>query len=93
MHAGDEDVDPAVPVEIERLHPHGTPGGLGEVLRRRIAKALSAFIEPQVTTTLHVQDVEVGKPIVVDVDRRGLAAPARAHQPELARDVLESIAT
>src|SRR5713226_9687226 len=92
MHAGDEEIEPTVPIEVERLHAHRTPGSYREVFRRRVAKMLSALIDPQVTPALHIEDIEVGKPVIVHVERRGVAAPARTHQPDLARNVLEPVA-
>jgi len=41
---------------------------------------------------LHVEDVEVGPTVVVHVDDRRVAAPARVEEPHPARDVLEPVA-
>src|SRR5947208_12494699 len=92
MHAGDEDVEPTIAVEVEHFRPHGTPGSLREVFRGRVEKPLSPPIEPEVIPTLHVQDIEVRKPVVVHVERRGVAAPAEIHQPDLAAHNLDPVA-
>src|SRR5260370_4006472 len=92
MHAGDEEIEPTVPIEVERLHAHRTPGSFREVFRRRVAKMLSALIDLQMTPALHIEDVEYGKPVIVHIERRGVPAPSRTHQPDLARNVLEPLA-
>src|SRR5207249_2652098 len=92
VHAGDEEVEPTVPIEVEHLHAHPSPGRFREVVGRRVAKMLPALIEPDVIPPLHVEDVEVGKPVVVHVERRGVAAPAEVHQSDIATYVLEPIA-
>src|SRR5713101_5783352 len=81
-----------VAIEVEHLHPHRAPGGFRKVLRGRVAEMLPALVQPEVIPSLHVQDVEVGEPVIVDVERRGIAAPAEIHQPDFARDVLEAVA-
>ena len=93
VHVGDQEVDVPVAVEVEGLDAHRTPGCLGEVFAGRVAKPFSALVEPQVVLTLHVQDVQVGQPVVVHVDHGGVAAPAAVDQADLARHVLEPAAT
>ena len=92
MHAGDEDVEPTIAVEVEHFRPHGTPGRFRKVFRGGIAKPLPTLIEPEVIPSLHIQDVEVGKSVVVHVERRGVARPAQVHQPDVATHVLEPVA-
>src|SRR5205085_5159631 len=92
MHAGDEEVEPTIAVEVEYFRPHGTPGCFRKVLRGRVAKPLPALIEPEVIPSLHVEAVEVGKAVGVHVEGRRIAAPAEIHQPDLATHVLEPVA-
>ena len=53
---------------------------------------LATLVEPDVIPPLHVERVEVGKAVVVQVHGRGVAGPTLVHQPDLATHVLEAVA-
>ena len=69
VHVGDEDVEPAVVVEVEHLDPHRAPRRPREHLAALLDEALAADVLVVLIVALHVQDVEIGPAVVVDVDR------------------------
>src|SRR4029078_3453608 len=76
---------------VERLRPHRTPRGPGEITRRRVTESLPALVDPEVIATLHVQDVQIGETITIDVERAGVAAPAPVDETGLARHIPELV--
>src|SRR5256885_7223494 len=52
----------------------------------------AALVQPQVITSLHVQDVQVRISVAIDVERGGVAAPALVDESDIARHIPEPIA-
>src|SRR5438093_13153279 len=76
VHVGDEQIDAAIPVEVEGLHPHGAPQSPREVASRDVAKPLATLVQPEVMLPWHVENVQLGKAIVIVVDRVPCTPPA-----------------
>ena len=91
VHVGDEEIGPAVVVVVEELDPHRAPGRPREVLRGLVDERLAAGVLEIVVVPLHVEDVEIGPAVAVQVGDAGVAAPARRPQPDVRGDVLEPV--
>ena len=83
VHIGDEKILPPIVVVVEELNAHGTPGGLREVrcfFRKAQARAaLKIVIRPH-----HIEEVEIGKAIAVEVGESCISTPSlrfQANQP------------
>ena len=89
MHVGQKDIHAPVVVEIEDLDPHRAPGGRGKQLPALLDELPALDVLVVLVVALHVQDVEVGPPIPVDVDGIGVAAPTFIDESQSLGDLLE----
>ena len=79
-------------LQSKTLIPIEPQGVFGKQLAALLDERLAADVLVVVVVALHVQDVEVGPAVVVDVDRAGVAGPADVSiRPVACRDVDEAV--
>src|SRR4030095_15923071 len=82
MHVRHEQVEPPVLVVVEGFYPHGAPRGLWKQGRSLVDEPFSALVFIVMIVPLHIQDVEIGKVVFVEIDDGSIAAPASIPKPQ-----------
>ena len=95
VHVAQHQVHTTVVVEVEELDSHGAPRRAWKMLRAAIDKAtttLGLLADPIVVVTLHVEHIELRVAVAIEIDERGIAAPAAVSQAHLFGNLLEPLA-
>ena len=92
VHVGHEDVHGTVVVVVEHADAHGAEGRTRKQLAAAADEALPAAVLVVLVVPLHVEHVEVHPAVPVDVERMGVAAPARVGQSGLLGYVGKTVA-
>src|SRR2546425_1007659 len=91
VHVGQHDVEVTVVVVVERLDAHRSPRRPGKHGSAPLLEILAADVLVVLVVALHVEHVEIGPPVPVDVDRARIAAPAHVDDPALFGHVDEAV--
>ena len=83
VHVHDEEVEPAVVVEVEGLGADGAPGGAAEHLLGDVGEGAVAVVAVELAAAEHVGDEQVELAVVVVVEDGHVAAPAQPLQAGL----------
>ena len=89
MHVGDEQVHQAIQVPIKKLDPHGAPGRFGEIGGGLLPETLALIVFVILIVALHVEHVEIGVAVLVQIAERRVAAPAAMLEIHFFGHVLE----
>jgi hypothetical protein len=89
VHIGEEEVQPAVVVEVEDPGPDRPERGAAQGLRRDVGEGAIAVVAIQLRTPEHAGNQHVEMAVPIEVEDRDVAAPALSLQSCLRRHVLE----
>ena len=93
VHVGDENVQASVVVEVEHLDAHRAPGRPREHLTALPDEALAAGVLVVLVVAEHVEHIQIGPAVVIDVNHTRVARPGQVHEAGPLRDVNETIST
>ncbi len=91
VHVGDEDVEAAVVVEVEDLDAHGAPRRSREHLPAPADEPRAVDVLVILIVAEHVEHVEIGPAIGIDVDHAGIARPRPIAQAGGGGDIDEAV--
>src|ERR1022692_619804 len=91
MHIGDKQIQAAIVIVIEELNPHGAPGGSRKIGLSLLDKTLPALVLVVMIRAHHIQKVDVGPAIAIDIRDGGISAPSMRRESHRHGHVLESI--
>ena len=89
VHVGHEQIHQPVLVEIEKLDPHRAPRRFWKITGRFLHKPFPALIFVVMIIALHIQDVQIGKAILIQIHCCGVPAPVAVVQAHLFGNILE----
>jgi hypothetical protein len=92
VHVGDKKVQAAVVVVIEELDSHRAPGGPGEIRFSFFNERPASLVFKIVVGAHHVEEVDIGPAVLVEVGDGGIAAPSLGPQVHRGRDISEAVA-
>src|SRR5450759_5283007 len=91
MHIGHKQIQAAIIIVIEELNPHGAPGGFRKIGFSLLDKTLPALVLVVMTRAHHIQKVDVGPAIAIDIRDGGISAPSMRREPHRRGHILKSI--
>ena len=89
VHVRDEQIQQSILVVIKEFYPHRAPGSLGKVCGCLLGKAFAAEVFVVMIVALHVEEVKIGKTVLVQVGESGIATPGTITQVHLFGNVFE----
>src|ERR1035441_3889025 len=91
MHIGDKQIQAAIVIVIEELNPHGAPGGSRKIGLSLLDKTLPALVLVVMIRAHHIQKVDVGPAIAIDIRNGGISAPTMRSEPHRRGHVLQFV--
>src|ERR1039458_5850981 len=81
MHIGDKQIQAAIVIVIEELNPHGAPGGSRKIGLSLLDKTLPALVLVVMIRAHHIQKVDVGPAVAIEIRNGGISAPSMRREP------------